>query len=132
MPRLRPSWWARVRGATGRLAGLARRGARARELDEEIAFHVDMQTEKNLRLGMPPAEARRAALVRFGGRERWAEAARDEYRSRVLEDLARDVRYALASLRRRPGFAATCVLTIALGLAASVTVFAFIESVYLR
>src|SRR5205814_8052772 len=76
--------------------------------------------------------ARRAALVQFGGALQWTAAARDERRSRALDDFVRDLRYGLATLRRNPAFAVSAILTIALGIAATVTVFSFINSIYLR
>src|SRR6266571_2791423 len=104
---------ARVRGAVALVAGMSHRSRDDLAMDEEMAFHVDMQTEKNRRRGMSPAEARRAALVGFGGRSRWRDEARDERRSRLLDDFAQDVSYGVAMLRRAPGFAATAITTIA-------------------
>ena len=77
-----------------------------RGLDEEIRFHIDQQTEKNRRAGMSPDEARRQALIRFGGVERVKESTRDEIRPALLEDSLRDVRHGLRVLRRAPGFTA--------------------------
>jgi hypothetical protein len=81
--------------------------ARRREidsgLDEEIQFHIERQTEKNLRQGMSPAEARRNAMVKFGGVERIRESTRDEYRSVLLEDVARDRSSARVRCCARPG-----------------------------
>src|SRR3954454_4657081 len=114
-----------------RLSGTLRQRTEERELDEEIGFHIDMQTEKNLRLGMSPEEARRAALVRFGGTERIKEEARDEYRSRPLEDLVQDVRYGVRSALRTPLFTLLAVLTLALGIGANAAVFGVVKSVLL-
>ncbi|HEV7509317.1 MAG TPA: ABC transporter permease [Thermoanaerobaculia bacterium] len=114
-----------------RLSGTMRQRTAEPELDEEIRFHIDMQTEKNLRLGMSPEEARRAALVRFGGTERMKEEARDEYRSRPLEDLVQDVRYGLRSALRTPLFTLLAVLTLALGIGANAAVFGVVKSVLL-
>src|SRR5262245_30271867 len=92
----------RVRDVFARLFGFRR----AREMDaafsDEMAFHVEMATERNIGAGMTPDAARRAALVAFGGREQWREEARDEVRSRYLDELTQDVRYALRTLRRNP------------------------------
>ena len=60
-------------------------------LDEEVAFHVDMQIEQNIRLGMSPDEARRQALITFGGRERWKSETREEYRVSRLDGIWKDV-----------------------------------------
>src|ERR1051325_3268885 len=79
---------------------------RAPEMDEryrsEMEFHVAMATQKNLRAGMPADEAARVASVDYGGREQWREAARDEVRSRYLEELIQDTKYAIRNLRRAP------------------------------
>src|SRR5689334_20567611 len=114
-----------------RLSGTLRRRTAEAELDEEIRFHIDMQTEKNVRLGMSPAEARRAALVRFGGRERFKEEARDEYRSRPLEDLVQDLRYGARCALRAPLFSLLAVITLALGIGANAAVFGVVKSVLL-
>ncbi len=123
---------AQARATLRLVSGFSRRWLRDRELDEEVAFHLEQATARNIRRGMNPDDARRDALVRFGGRTRWTEQARDEQRSRWLDDLSRDLRYGIAALRRNPGFAAAAVVTIGLALAATVTVFSFINAIYLR
>src|SRR3954452_9525225 len=120
-----------LREEAKKLSGTLRQRTMEPEMDEEIRFHIDMQTEKNLRLGMSPEEARRAALVRFGGTERIKEAARDEYRSRPLEDLVQDVRYGVRSALRTPLFTLLAVLTLALGIGANAAVFGVVKSVLL-
>ena len=74
-----------------RLRSLWHRDALESGLDDEIRFHVDQQTEKNLRAGMTPQEARRQALIRFGGVEGTRERTRDEIRPALLEDSWRDM-----------------------------------------
>jgi putative ABC transport system permease protein len=73
-----------------------------RQMDDEMRFHVDMHTEKNVAAGMAPDMARRAAVLAFGGASRWKEDARDEIRSRPLDDFVRDVAYGMRALRRDP------------------------------
>ena len=102
------------------------------EVEDELRFHLDKLSERNEARGMPPAAARRAALVTFGGVAQVTEAARDELRSRPLDDFVRDVKYGLRALGRSPGFAAAAVTTLALGIAATVTVFSFVDTIYLR
>jgi putative ABC transport system permease protein len=115
-----------------RLPRFLRRRDREQRLDEEIRFHVDMQTEKNLALGMSPADARAAALRSFGGRDKWAEEARDEYRSRPLEDFGKDVRHAARALRRNPVFSAVVVLTLAIGIGATTAIFSVVDAYLIR
>src|SRR3954454_10125900 len=120
-----------LRDEAKKLSGSLRQRTAEPELDEEIQFHIDMQTEKNVRLGMSPEEARRAALVRFGGTERIKEEARDEYRSRPLEDLLQDLRYGVRSALGAPLFTLLAVITLALGIGANAAVFGVVKSVLL-
>src|SRR5688572_31945181 len=76
-----------------RLWSMVRRGRIEEGLSEEIRFHIDSQTEKNIRAGMPAEEARRQAFVRFGGVESMKEQTRDEFRPALFEDFVRDLRY---------------------------------------
>ncbi|HKS06512.1 MAG TPA: ABC transporter permease [Gemmatimonadaceae bacterium] len=113
-------------------AGFSGRASQDAELDEELAFHIEKATARHIARGMSPADARRAALIDFGGKTQWTEASRDQQRSAVLDDLARDVRYGAASLGRNPGFTVSAVITIALAIAATTTVFNFASAVYMR
>ena len=87
-----------------RLRSVVRRDAVEDGLNEEMRFHIDQQTEKNISRGMTPAEARRQALIRFGGVERVKEDTRDEFRPALFEDFLRDLRYGARALLRAPGF----------------------------
>lgn len=109
-----------------------RRGARREELDEEIQYHIDRQTAKNIEQGMSPAAARRAAIVKFGGVERAKEAVRDESRPVILEDFTRDLRYGVRMLVRAPGFALIAILTLGLGIGAATAVFSVVRGVLLK
>jgi len=101
-------------------------------LNDEIRFHVERQVEKNLRDGMAPAEARRLALIRFGGVEQTREATREEFRPLRLEHLARDVRHGLRSLRRHPAFTAMAVLSLAVGIGANTAIFGVVQMMLFR
>jgi len=121
-----------VQRARARLRALLRRTAADRELTEEIRFHLDQETEKNVRSGMSPAEARRVALAHFGGVERVREEHRDVRRLPWLEDAASDARFAHRSMRRTPALAAAAIITLALGIGANVAIFSAVNAVVLR
>ncbi len=112
-----------------RLRSLGRRRELEERLDDEIRFHVEQQTEKSRRAGLAPDEARRTALIRFGGIEQMRERTRDEFRAALLESLARDVRYGWRSLRRHPAFSAMAVLSLAIGIGANAAILGIVQTV---
>ena len=93
-----------------------------REMDEEMRWHVAMETERNCAAGMSPDEARCAALRQFGGLDQLKERERDARGWMWLEQLAKDCRFAVRSLAKSPGFALSVVATLALGIGATTSV----------
>lgn len=122
----------RLRALKLKLRALFSKEAVETELDDEVRFHIDMQTEENVRRGMHPADARRSARLAFGGTERFKERAREARGTRLLEDVVQDVRYSLRVLRRSPGFTAGVVLTLAVGIGGSTAIFSVINNTLLR
>jgi len=102
------------------------------EQDEEFSFHLEMETEENVRRGMSEADARRAALVRFGGRQRFREETSDARGIVALDNLGRDVRFALRRLKRAPGFAAGVIATLGIGIGAAAGIGTIVYDVLLR
>jgi putative ABC transport system permease protein len=109
-------------------------GARSleRELDDELRFHVDMQTEAYLRGGASPAAARRRALADFGGVDRITEECREVRTASRLHGAMRAVRLAARRLRRDPGFTLPAAGTIAMGVGALTAIFTLTDAVLLR
>jgi predicted permease len=101
-------------------------------LREEIEEHLALQTAENIRAGLSPAEARRQAALKFGGVEAMKESYRDQRGFPFLESLIQDTRIALRRLRMAPAFTITTVLTLALGIGATTSIFTLAHAVLLK
>jgi predicted permease len=103
-----------------------------RDLDRELQFHIEMESEKHRAAGLPPDAAREAALRSFGGVQKAQEECRDERNVSLVETIMQDVRYGLRAMRRSPGFAIAAVATLSLGIGANAAMFSLIRGVLLK
>ncbi len=117
------SWWRRI------ARSLVGDGSMNQRIDDEMAFHLEVRVNENIAKGMTPEAAARAARASFGHRGVQAEATRDVRVVPWLEPLGRDVRFGVRSLWRRPGLWMTAVLSLALGVGATATVFSLLDAV---
>ena len=110
------------------------------DVDEELAFHLEMRVERNIALGMTREAARSEAIERFGDLTHFREQlvkhdvrrqSNDE-RTEYLRDLAQDLRFGFRALRRAPGFAAATILTLSLCTGANAAIFSVVDAVVLR
>lgn len=113
------------------LKALFGRRRQEHEMDEELRFHIEMETKRNIDAGLPEAEARRRATRDFGGVERYKEDVRDERGTSWFYDGWRDIGFAARSLRRQAGFTAIATLTLALGIGVTTTLFGVVKQVLL-
>jgi len=115
-----------------RLRAILRRGRLDSELSEELQFHLQREIDQNIVRGLTPGEARVQALRTIGGMAQIAEECRDARGTRPLEILLQDVRYGVGLARKSPAFTGAAVLTLALGMCATTTIFSVVYSVVLH
>jgi putative ABC transport system permease protein len=120
-----PSWLIRART-------LFRRTRMERELDSELAFHLEMAAAEYVRRGMSPERARREARQIFGAVDQVKDDVRDTWLVRFGETLAQDIRYGIRALGKNRGYAAAVILTMALGIGANSAIFSVVNAVVLR
>src|SRR5216110_1601440 len=122
----------KLRAVLFRLAGWFGKTRREREWTAEFDSNLRLHIDDNVRAGMNPEQAWREALVKFGGVESAKESMRDRATFVWIDTSWQDIRYAWRSLRRSSGFAVTAILSLALGLGASLAVFTVADNLLVR
>ena len=115
-----------------RISNLFSRSKLNREIEAELQSHIEMRTEHNLAAGMSQEQARRDALLRFGNPTVTKERVIGMDAALLLESIAADIRYACRQLIKNPGFACSAILVLALGMGASVAIFAFVDATLIK
>jgi putative ABC transport system permease protein len=103
-----------------------------REIDEELQFHIEQQTQANIAAGMTPQESHRQAVIAFGAVERAREQSHEQRPGYLMETIFQDVRYAIRGFRRNPIFTITLIATLTLGIGATTAVFSIVDRILFR
>ena len=115
-----------------RFRGLFSKEDREQEFADELESHLQMHIDDNIRAGMSPQEAKRIAVMRLGGVDQAKEAYRDRATIPFLENVVQDLRFTLRQLRKNPAFTVTATVMVALGIGASVSIFAFVDAALIK
>src|SRR5438309_1953077 len=102
------------------------------QFDAELSFHIEQLVREKIQAGLPADQARREAMLEFGGREQMKEELRDVHRMRVIDSTAANLKSAYRFIKKSPAFAGALVVTLALGIGANSAIMSAIDAILLR